>query len=216
MLGSLFRKYAVCGALAALCLTGQRAAAQTNLIVNPGFEDGLKGWHEFVPSTTPKETCKWEVSTDKPHSGANSLRLISQKPERFGMSTGMLKVQGGERYKVSAWVRVAPGFQLAAGNPGILLRVDFPSKDNTFGPKNVLVTLGGKVAPVAEFARIVGNTVFPAEWTLISAVFEVPQGAADMCLELFMWSGVGESFWDDVELVKVDAATPLSTLPAAQ
>ena len=201
-----------CLLAAALCLTGGAASAQQNLIRNPGFEEGLTSWGAFVPATTPREDCKWELSSEQPHGGAKCLRLQSLKPERFAMNANMLQVQAGQRYKVSAWVRVPAGFAVAPGTPGVLVRVDFPSKDNTFWKDLVLVTLGDKVALVPNISKL-ANSKLPAEWTRMSGVFQIPEGVTQMNVELFMWSGVGDSYWDDIELVQVDAATPLSPLP---
>jgi len=200
-----------CLLVAALCLTGGAASAQQNLIRNPGFEEELSNWSAFVPGTTPREVCKWELSSEQPHSGAKCLHLQALKPERFAMNSNMMQVQAGQRYKVSAWVRVPAGFAVAPGTPGVLVRVDFPSKENTFWKDLVIVTLGEKVGLVPNISKL-ANNAFPAEWTRMSGVFQVPQGVTQMNVELFMWSGAGDSYWDDIELLQVDAATPLSPL----
>ncbi len=211
------RSWSSCVIAVSLCVAGQAASAQTtqgNLIRNPGFEEGTASWSQFVPQGASRDAFKWEVSADKPHSGAKCFHLQSSKAERFGIGGEELPVQPGQRYKVSAWVRVPAGFSIASQTPGVVARVDYASSDGSLGKYHVMLTVGNKVANPATLSAI-ANSSLPAEWTQMSAVYEVPEGATKMRLELFMWSGVGETFWDDIELAPVGKSTPLTPVATA-
>jgi Carbohydrate binding domain len=83
------------------CLVFPAANAQ-NLVTNPGFEDGLAGWLVgFGPLTTTGVS---------PHSGATCGVAVNLGAyARAGGQSVLGKLQAGQTYTWSAWMRVASG-----------------------------------------------------------------------------------------------------------
>src|SRR5690606_57220 len=92
-----------------LCLSLSAIANDgTNLISNPGFEDGKKEWGLFVPSAHEGMYSEFIVSSEDPHSGAACAEMRADQPIRYALTAfGGKKhaVVPKERYRISAWVR---------------------------------------------------------------------------------------------------------------
>jgi hypothetical protein len=71
----------------------------TNVLVNPGFESGTKGWAD--------RNCKIEVVTTPVHGGSKSGKAFDRTEAWQGIKQSLLgKVSNGKTYKISAWVRL--------------------------------------------------------------------------------------------------------------
>ena len=88
-----------CGAFTCLALDALNAQ---NLVTNPGFEDGLAGWLAgFGPLTTTGVS---------PHSGATCGVAVNLGAYASAGGQSLLgKLQAGQTYTWSAWMRVASG-----------------------------------------------------------------------------------------------------------
>jgi endo-1,4-beta-xylanase len=75
------------------------AFGDTNLLKNPGFENGTDGWSD--------RGCQIESVTTPVHSGAKSVKVSGRTQPWQGIKQSLLgKVTNGQTYKVSAWVRL--------------------------------------------------------------------------------------------------------------
>ena len=93
-------------AVSTLALAASKATAQTNLLVNPGFELGTTAWSVYGSSSI-------SASSVQPHTGVRCLLIQSRENTWDGASQSLLGlVQAGVPYRISAWVRLeAPGAQ---------------------------------------------------------------------------------------------------------
>jgi glucuronoarabinoxylan endo-1,4-beta-xylanase len=80
------------------------AAAQTNLVTNPGFETGdTSGW-------TIQGPCTLSVETSQVHSGTYACLVTNRTQTYSGIAQSLLgKLQSGQSYNVLAWVQLASG-----------------------------------------------------------------------------------------------------------
>jgi glucuronoarabinoxylan endo-1,4-beta-xylanase len=75
------------------------AYGDTNIIVNPGFENGRQGWFD--------RTCSIEVVTSPVHNGSGSGKAFARGANWQGIKQSVFdKMMGGETYKISGWVRL--------------------------------------------------------------------------------------------------------------
>lgn len=71
----------------------------TNILENPGFESGTKGWAD--------RACKIEAVTTPVHTGKASAKASGRAETWQGIKQSLLgKVSSGNTYKISAWVRL--------------------------------------------------------------------------------------------------------------
>lgn len=171
--------------------------ADGNLVKNPGFEGSLSNWMPLLPPETPKENTLCEPSIIRQRHGDYCLHMVASKPAKFALRSAAIPVTEGQRLKFSAWVRVPTGFSADSKTLGVLARVDCEAQDNPLG-KPLLVATPGATDPDA-------NRPSPSDWTRLQGEFQVPQGVKQVFVDLFIWSGQGEVFWDDIELMRADA-----------
>ena len=92
-------KYLSSCLLLSLLVSFAPAFGDTNLLTNPGFENGAEGWSD--------RSCKIEVVTTPVHSGAKSVKVFGRTETWQGIKQSLLgKVTNGKTYKISAWVRL--------------------------------------------------------------------------------------------------------------
>ncbi len=80
----------------------------TNLVTNPGFENGNEGWHD--------RTCGMEIDSTTSHSGKYSAKATQRLTTWQGIKQTLFdKMIDGETYEVSAWVKLdnAPSDSIA-------------------------------------------------------------------------------------------------------
>jgi hypothetical protein len=71
----------------------------TNVLENPGFENGTKGWGD--------RACKIEAVAATVHTGKGSAKASGRTETWQGIKQSLLgKVSNGNTYKISAWVRL--------------------------------------------------------------------------------------------------------------
>jgi hypothetical protein len=75
------------------------AYGDTNVLENPGFESGIKGW--------AGRSCKIDAVTTPVHSGSAGAKASGRSETWQGIKQSLLgKVSNGNTYKISAWVRL--------------------------------------------------------------------------------------------------------------
>ncbi len=71
----------------------------TNVLVNPGFENGREGWFD--------RTCSIEAVKSPVHSGSSAARAFERGANWQGIKQSVFgKMEGGQTYKVSGWIRL--------------------------------------------------------------------------------------------------------------
>ena len=160
-------------------------AASTNLLTNPGFEDGQTGWSGAVRVSTATVITNAAIA----HSGNNYISnynagdwsSASQGDSRGGWGTGVtIPVSDQRFYRLSAYVKV-PG---AATTPAdITLRYRFEPSGNrvdvgqqSIGTENWTLLQSGWIAPAA------GDT-YVSYWEVHSVANAVVFYADDCVLE---------------------------------
>lgn len=167
-----------------------------------------------MPAEAKGAGCTFDVTGDAPHDGGLAAKLSSEGEARYGIVNypkGISYV-GGDRYRVSAWVKAGDDFQVKSGTPGFEIRVSFFSNVGNFTDSaagHFYLALGGQAAMGSGLANSSYEEV-PKVWTKVEGVFEMPSDAAAMNVSLFVMKGSGSIFFDDVMLESVDKSTPLS------
>ncbi|MCW2869606.1 glycosyl hydrolase family 18 protein [Actinacidiphila oryziradicis] len=107
----LRRLVAVCaiGALAAVGLTAQAHAADTNILTNPGFESGLTGWTCTAGSGS--------TVSSPVHGGSSALKAVPTGSDNAQCSQ-TVAVQPGSAYTLSGYVQGAYVYIGATGTGG--------------------------------------------------------------------------------------------------
>ncbi len=175
----------ICCASAAALLAFGSVRAEDNLIPNPGFEEGARGWLLFVSGQSQAVPCRVEQVKNGQKSGAAAGSLISENfasfsisPEVYAGGEKVLSVQPGERFRLTFWIRVTEATEVTA-QPSFFVR--FPLlKDWKKVGKLVFVGANGTVVvreatsslDMPEIAR-----PLPTEWTQVAAEFEIPLDA---------------------------------------
>src|ERR1700677_242947 len=100
----------------------------TNLVTNPGFEDGdlTSTYYLGVAGDSKEMNCRFALDTKTVHLGAQSVLLQADDFARcsVGPKIPCHPLTGGERYRVGVWVKPGPDFQAQPGTPGVVLRLN--------------------------------------------------------------------------------------------
>lgn len=92
----------------------------TNILVNPGFENGREGWFD--------RTCSIEIVTSPVRNGSGSGKAFARGANWQGIKQSVFgKMEGGSTYKISGWVRLDN-----APNDTIALSVEQQDDSGTF------------------------------------------------------------------------------------
>ncbi len=208
--------------LAALLAPLSAARAGTNLLANPGFEDGAASWETFIPPDSEGKGCEFVVSNDAPHTGKSCAEMKTADFARFAIYPKLAQddpLKPGDRVHLAFWVKAAKSaqFQSKSGVNVRIMLADEQGKNLPFVPA-VFIGLNGhpsihSVDKPAASANM-GDDV-PTVWTKVESVFEVPtgEGAVRISSPTFFVTGAsGSVFLDDFILERAGAGTPLSPL----
>lgn len=175
-------------ALAAAVILGQ-AEAQ-NLVPNPGFEDGLKGWTQRGPA-------EFAVDTEVRFSGAASARITvpeGTEPSYQSLYFELTDIAEGDRYRAQSRVRTRGTTRGSA-----YMAMEFLDAAN----QRVSI-YHSEISPETGRER----------WDLLSVDGTVPETARVLRLLLVLHDNA-TAWFDDVRLEPVERATPpLPTLVA--
>jgi len=188
------------------------SADETNLVTNPGFENGdlASTYYLGVAGDSKDKNCRFALDTKTVHSGAQSAIVQADDFARCSMGPKVPchPLNGGDRYRVGVWVKPGADYQAQPGTPGVVLRMNPTSGFPPTPAMSIFINLDGSVS--TGIAPLTGMKPLPADWTHLEAVIEVPQGIDSMGPVLFMWKAKGSVYVDDFTFEKVDAGTPLS------
>ena len=96
------------GLSACLLLSSVTWAAPTNLVANPGFEDGATGWN--IPASQ-SGAGRALITADAPHSGGHALLFDATKANwEVGALSDPMPVTAGTRYRFGVWVKQIGGY----------------------------------------------------------------------------------------------------------
>lgn len=188
--------------------------AGENIAINPGLESGTEGWRVFMAKESEGKGAGISADSTVYHSGKYSLRMFSPVDARYSVAPGLKlgTVSAGDRFRVSLWVRAGDDFVQKPGTPGFHIRgtlFESPGKDVDGGHYH----FGFKGRALrGEPLALLGADPVPKEWTEVSAVFAVPEGARRMNFNIFVERASGSLYVDDLVVVKAGADEPLTPL----
>jgi hypothetical protein len=171
--------------LLSLLVSFAPAFGDTNLLKNPGFENGTDGWSD--------RGCQIEAVTTPVHSGAKSVKVSGRTEQWQGIKQSLLgKVTNGQTYKVSAWVRLDN-----SEADTVTLSIE-QADDNGTKYKNVVKESLGN----AEWVQLSGEFKLDATGTLktFDIYFEGPQAGVNFFVDDVVVTGP--------DVVKVGQAEP--------
>jgi hypothetical protein len=172
-----------------------------NLLVNPGFEgqvgpDGVpEGWalawehtHSNDPAKTIKQRPDFALDEAVRHSGRRSVRMGVRRAQDDALLRQVVKnlPPGKKFYRLKAWIKTD---NITGGDAR--LTVAFYSSQNKWVSANYNLIRVDKTQ----------------DWTLHVALFEAPDGAADMRVGLwlnFNYTGGATAWFDDLSLEPTD------------
>ena len=166
----------------------------TNLLINPGFENGLNGW------STSAGTAVYSRDLSTIHSGSSSLEGIETNTKSLGRLYQDIThiTTPGNQYQISGWIKTSN----VVGNAVIAL--DY-------------VGAGGWT-PVDGYVKEIGEVTGTQGWAFFqSSVFTLPTMPSDADALWFLFdfnNGSGTAWWDDVSLVCLSGASPTSPATA--
>jgi hypothetical protein len=162
-------------------------AQETNLILNPGFEDGINAWHTsdgkvvFVPDVTTLHTGSQSIQGIETSVG--SLGRLYQDVSR--------KLSSGNQCQISGWIKTSNV------NGQAVIGLDY-------------VALNG-ATPADGYVNEIGYVTGTQDWAFFqSPVFTLPpmpNDAVSLWLLLDFNNGVGTAWWDDLSLILVSNTT---------
>jgi hypothetical protein len=171
-------KYMCSCLLLSLLVSFAPVFGDTNLLKNPGFENGTDGWSD--------RGCQIESVTTPVHSGVKSVKVSGRTQTWQGIKQSLLgKVTNGQTYKVSAWVRLEN-----SEADTITLSIE-QADDNGTKYKNII-------------KEALGNT----EWIELSGEFKLNVTGTLKTLDIYFEGPLaGTNFFvDDVVVSGPDAA----------
>ena len=172
-------KYMCSCLLLSLLVSFTPAFGDTNLLKNPGFENGTEGWSD--------RGCQIEVVTTPVHSGAKSVKVSGRTELWQGIKQSLLgKVTNGQTYKISAWVRLEN-----ADSDTVVISIEQTDDNGT------------------KYTNVAKETVGNAGWVELSGEFKLDASGTLKTLDVyFEGPAVGTNFFvDDVVVSGPDAAT---------
>ena len=175
-----------------------------NLLVNPGFEDGLVGWTEVLSNGQIAVAVVSQISRHGPMSQVLELSLEGQ-PGRGSIAYGSdpVPVEPGRRYRLSAWAKSKQGYvsRLAGNAPTMQMRL---YREMTPNPNGIYVQwLDSNLQPLGEPAVAAPLVQNAQSWRLLRGEVEIPEDAAGVQVALVASLQDEETLWfDDVHLIQ--------------
>ena len=166
----------------ALAIVPCSSHAQSNLLANPGFEEGAGtkspvGWQDVWSRDTGMATAV--IDTDVCHSGDSSLKVVSKDWRDWSVGQkAKVSVKAGEIYTLRGWIKCQDDQQTQIS----------------------LVTCDSTGAALNWSAAAVG-TSGTHDWQQFSARLVIPEGCVLVQYRLTGY-GTGTVWLDDAELVK--------------
>lgn len=171
-------KYLCSCLLLSLLVSFTPAFGDTNLLKNPGFENGTEGWSDRL--------CQIEVVTTPVHSGAKSVKVSGRTAIWQGIKQDLLgKVTNGQTYKISAWVRL-----------------------ENAGPDIVTISIEQTDDNGTKYKNVARESVGSAEWVQLSGDFKLDASGTLKTLDVYLEGpAVDVNFFVDDVVVSAPEAT---------
>jgi glucuronoarabinoxylan endo-1,4-beta-xylanase len=144
------------------------ALSDSNLLQNPGFEDGTVGWAE--------RSCRIAAVSSPVHSGSGSAKVSGRREAWQGIrQTLLVKMVEGETYQITGWVRLD---NAASGT----IMASFEQRDEG-GTK--YPNAGSITATNSEWSKISGTFTLEVEGTLtgLDFYFEGPPAGVNFYVD---------------------------------
>jgi hypothetical protein len=178
-------KYLCSCLLLSLLVSFAPAFGDTNVLKNPGFENGTEEWTD--------RSCKIEVVTTPVHSGTKSAKAFGRTETWQGIKQSLLgKVTNGKTYKISAWVRLEN-----SGADTITISIEQADDNDT------------------KYINVVSGSANNTGWVELSGNFTLGAAGALKTLDVYLEGPAPDVnfFVDDVvvsgpEATKVEQADP--------
>ena len=167
-------KYLCSCLLLSLLVSFTSAFGDTNLLKNPGFENGTEDWMD--------RSSKIEAVTTPVHGGAKSVKVTGRTETWQGIKQSLLgKVTNATTYKISAWVRLEN-----ADSDTVTISIE-QTDDSGTNYKNVATATGNKT----EWVQISGEFKLEANGDLktLDVYIEGPAAGIDFYVDDFIVSG---------------------------
>ncbi len=182
------------------CVSAQVVDIGPNLIKNPSFEavgKKVAGTGAVLPQGWVMDSHVFRRDDGVAHSGGASLRYENGDKDRYVFCKQTCELVPGRKYRYSVWIKTKD-MKGAKASDGGTVCIEWSDTDGRW--------MGG------SYAKAVPGT---SDWTRISRVIRVPEGATSPRLQLYARkNSTGTAWFDDVELVRV-ADPPLSTIVAS-
>lgn len=159
-------------------------------LTNPGFDNELKGWDN---ADKPELTGVFTLDGGIKRTGKAALHVTPQMPDQWPwISQQVAQVEPGAMYLLRAWTRggTQPGKPATA-----IVRIEF-------------IDANGRPTQ----ARMARRTVPLQQWEQLGVQAQAPPQAASAVIYLRV-TGSGEAWFDDVELLRLQAAPTLALSP---
>jgi hypothetical protein len=171
-------KYLYMGVVLAAIMSKTAVYGDTNVLKNPGFEDGTNGWGG--------RSCKIEAVATPVHSGSKAAKAFERKETWQGIKQSLIgRMQNGKTYKISGWVRLEN-----SNSDNIILSIEMED-DN----------------PV-KYTNLETLTCSNTEWTELSGEFTPSPSGTLKTLDVYFEGPAADVnfFVDDVNVTEVSAA----------
>ena len=150
----------------------------TNVLKNPGFEDGNNGW--------AARSCKIEVVKSPVHGGTGAAKAFGRAETWQGIKQSLLgKVTNGTTYKISAWVRLEN-----ADTDTVTISIEQTDDSGT------------------NYKNVATGTANKTEWVQLSGEFKLEANGALKTLDVYLEGPAAgiEFYVDDVVVSGLDAS----------
>ena len=171
-------KYLYMGLVLAAIMSQTAVYGDTNVLQNPGFENGTEGWEG--------RGGKIEAVTTPVHSGSKAVKAFDRTDSWQGVKQSLIgKVQIGKTYKLSGWVRL----------------------DNS-NQDNIIFSIEMEDDSPVQYINIEKLTCSNTEWTELSGEFTPSPTGALKTLDVYFEGPEADVnfFVDDVSVTQVSSA----------
>ena len=166
--------------------TAQPASASSNLVKNPGFEDGVAHWK--LPQNGATAT------SDAAHSGKSSLHYANTDPKTYNLMVQFLDVEPGQYIRFSGWVKGK--------------NIQNEKKSQGAGIYMQSTDANGKYISGAFPSTPQGTF----DWTPLNSEYLVPPNATEVAIGCYLRKGTtGEAWFDDMQ-ASIVPPTPFVSL----
>ena len=160
----------------------------TNVLKNPGFEDGNNGWAE--------RSCKIEAVKSPVHNGVGAAKAFGRTETWQGIKQSLLgKLTNGNTYKISAWVRLEN-----ADSDTVTISIEQADNDAT-----QYINVNSATANKSEWTQLLGEFTLNANGPLKTLDVYIEGPAADV-----------NFFVDDVVVYGAAAGQAEPNMPKAE